>query len=324
MDALILQVGGKSGRVRELVRSYGEAVGIGRGFGNLVVLTDPYVAPEQGSFQFEDGQWFFVNNDDTNRVLLNGEGLSAQKVGLHPGDCLMLGRTEIRIYSPDHEVAPTRKLLLSDWIHHDSIGLLAPLLALAILNLLDFSVDYLLDTTRETEWKEYVINLLWMNLFLLGWSGIWAINGRLLRHHYHFGQQLFITTVWLIGVVLVFPILSYIDFAIDGGMPSTLIAMLTLMVMVAWLVKFNLYFSTSGRHATGIGIAVSIVLVGGLSIVNFLSKEDFETRAEANSELFPGFTLPGSGESVDSYFAEVEAIVGAADQDQSDRGGEVD
>ncbi|MCP4769619.1 MAG: FHA domain-containing protein [Gammaproteobacteria bacterium] len=315
MEALIIQVEARSGRVRELVRSSGDAVSIGRGLGNRIVLTDPYIAPDQASFQCEDGCWYFENHDNTNRVLLNNEVLSVQKVSLQSGDRLVLGRTEIQVFSPDHEVAATRKLLLSSWLHHDSIGFVVPMLALLGCNLLDFSVDYLLDATREVDWKAYVINLLWLNLFLLVWSGIWAVTGKLVRHQYHFGQQLFITAIWLIAIILVLPLLDYLDFVINGVLLSSVVALLVLLVMVARLVKFNLYFATSGRYATTIGIAISFVIVGGLSTLNFLLQEDFDAYAQTDSELYPGFTLFGSGASIDSYFGEVESKLEAGERE---------
>ncbi len=314
METLIIQIGGRPGRVRELIHSDGEAIGIGRGFGNRVVLTDPYIAANQAAFVCADGRWFFENHDDTNRVLLNKEVLAAPRVELQSGDRLVLGRTEIQVFSPDHAVAPTRKLLLSSWLHHDSIGLVIPLLALVACNLLDFAVDYLLDATREVEWKSYVINLLWLNVILLVWSGIWAITGKLVRHHYHYGQQLFISTVWLIALILVWPLLDYIDFASNAASLSTVFSVLVMLVMVAWLVKFNLYFATSGRHATAIGLIISMVIVGGVSAVDFLTQDDFDAYAQTNSEMFPGFTLFGSGESVDNYFAEVGVILDRAEQ----------
>jgi len=315
MESLIIQVGGRQGRVRELVQSQAESVSIGRGFDNQIVLADPYVAPGQGCFLCDEGCWFFENHDDTNRVLLNNEILQSERVSLKSGDRLVLGRTEIQIFSPDHEIPPTRKLLMSGWLHDDSIGVLAALLALAGCNLLDFSVDYLLEATREFEWKSYVINLLWLNLILLVWSGIWAITGKLARQQYHFGQQLFISTVWLALLILASPVLTYLDFASNGATLSTIIMVLVLFVMVAGLAKFNLYFATSGRYAGVIGMVISVVIVGGLSMVNFLSQEDFDPHAQVSSELYPGFILFGEGESVESYFGEIDTMLKTADQE---------
>lgn len=314
METLIVQTGGRPRRVRELVNHNGEAIGIGRGFGNTVTLTDPYVAPDQATFQCEDGVWYFQNLDNTNRVLLNNEILPAQRVKLQTGDRLVLGRTEIRIFSPDHEVAPTRKLLLSGWLHYDSIGFMAPLLAIIVCNLMDFGVDHLLDATREVEWKASITSLLWLNLVLLVWSGTWAVTGKLVRHHYHFGQQIFISTIGLIGIIILFPVLDYIGFATNGAILSTVVTVLVMLVVVAWLVKFNLYFSTSGRHATAVGIVVSMVIVGGVSTVNYLSQDDFDAKAQNYSVLYPGFTRFGSGESVDSYFDQVETLLGSVEQ----------
>ena len=89
METLIVQTGGRPRRVRELVNHNGEAIGIGRGFGNTITLTDPYVAPDQATFQCEDGVWYFQNLDNTNRVLLNNEILPAQRVKLQTGDRLV-------------------------------------------------------------------------------------------------------------------------------------------------------------------------------------------------------------------------------------------
>jgi pSer/pThr/pTyr-binding forkhead associated (FHA) protein len=62
---------------------------------NRIILTDPYVAARQASFQCEDGVWYFENLDAVNRVLLNNEIMPTQRVSLQSGDRLVLGRTEI-------------------------------------------------------------------------------------------------------------------------------------------------------------------------------------------------------------------------------------
>ncbi len=314
MESLIVQVGGRPVQIKSLVNCNGEAIGIGRGLGNQVILTDPYVAPEQAVFQCEDGVWYFENLDVINPALLNNEILPSQRVGLQSGDRLVLGRTEIQVFSPDHEVAPTRKLLLSGWLHDDSIGWVAAILAMIVCSLLDFSLDHLLYATGEVEWKSSIIDLLWLNLFLLIWSGAWAVTGKLIRHHYHFGQQIFITTVGLIGMIIVFPLLEYIEFASNRATLSTVFSLLVMLLVVARLVKLNLYFATSGRHATFIGIVVSMVIVGGLSAVNYLVQEDFNSYAQTENVLFPGFTRFGSGESVGGYFDQVEAMLDNAGQ----------
>ncbi len=315
MESLIIQVGNKPGRVRELIRGRGEILKIGRGFDNDIVLTDPYVAPAQASFKIEDGCWIFENHDDTNRVMLNNEDLPTPKVSLKSGDRLRLGRTEIRVYSPDHAIAPTRKLLLSDWAHQDSIGFVIPLLALLGCNLLNFGMDYLLEATREVQWKTYVTHLLWLNLGLLVWTGVWAITGKLVRHQYHFGQQLFIGTVWLILLTLIYPFLGYVDFLNDGAALGSAFGIIVMLVMFAVLATANLYFATSGRHATAIGIAISVLLVGGVSAIDFLSEDDFNVNAETGSDLYPGFTLPGNGEPAGRYFDQVEDILQSARKD---------
>ncbi len=309
METLIVQIGGRTGQLRELECDSVASAGIGRDFSNRIVLSDPYVAPNQASFRYEEGQWYLTNHDDTNPVLVNDEILSTAEAQLKSGDRLTIGRTEIRVFSPNHEVAPTRKLILSSWLHHDSIGLMVPLGAWIICNLLDFGVDFLLDTTQEVKAQNMVTNALVLNLMLLFWAGLWAFVGKLARHQYHFRQQFFITTLWLIAIIVLMPFLRYIDFASNGAALSTSFMMLVMLMLVAWLVKFNLYLATFGRHATAIGFVISLTIVGGISSANVLLEDDFNPYVKTNAELFPGLVLFGNGETVDDYFRKVEAQI---------------
>ncbi len=307
METLIVQVGGRSGQLREFDCDSGVSAGIGRDFSNRIVLSDPYVAPNQASFRYEDGQWYLTNHDDTNPVLINNEILSTPETLLKSGDRLTLGRTEIRVFSPNHEVAPTRKLILSSWLHHDSIGLMVPLGAWFICNILYFGVDFLLGSTQEMKGQALVAETLMLNIMLLFWASLWAFVGKLARQQFHFRQQFFITTLWLIVTIVLSPFLSYIDFASNGAALSTAFMLLVMLMLVAWLMKFNLYLATFGRHATAIGFVISLTIVGGISSVNVLLEDDFKPYVKTNAELFPGLVLFGSGETVDDYFRKVEA-----------------
>ncbi len=315
METLIVQIGGRPGQGNERIKYSGEDIGIGRGFANRIILTDPYVAADQARFQYEDGVWYFENLDSLNRVLLNNEVLPTRRVSLQSGDRLVLGRTEIQIFSPDHEVNPTRKLLLSRWLHHNSTGFMVPLLAMIACNIIDFSMDHMLGAIGEVDWKTSVVSLLWLNFILLVWSGAWAVTGKLIRHHYHLGQQILISSVGLIGVIIVLPLLDYIEFASNSTSLSTLATVLVMMTLIASLVKLNLYFATSGRHANVIGMAVSIVLVGGVAMVNFLLQDDFNPYAQTENALYPGFTRFGSVETVDNYFSQVETLLSQAERE---------
>jgi hypothetical protein len=189
------------------------------------------------------------------------------------------------------------------------------MLALIICNLMDFSFDRLIDTTRETEWRDSVFTLIGLNLMLLVWAGAWAITGKLIRHHYHFAQQILITSIALTGLIVLLPLLGYIEFISNSTMLSTLFGVLSLLLLIAWLVRFNLYFATSGRHAAVIGLVVSMVMVGGVSTIRFLSQDGFSADAKTINALYPGFTRFGSGASVDSYFDEIESILNRAGQE---------
>ncbi len=71
MDALVVQIGARQGRVAEVTRSVGDQMAIGRAYDNDLVLTDLHVAPHQLAFTKQDDGWNLRVLDHTNPVLLN-------------------------------------------------------------------------------------------------------------------------------------------------------------------------------------------------------------------------------------------------------------
>ena len=85
MDSLVVQTGGRGGRIAELARSREGRLSVGRGYGNDLVLTDHHVAPEQLIFCHEGEQWLMHVLDRANPVLLNNKRVRNDQIAVSSG-----------------------------------------------------------------------------------------------------------------------------------------------------------------------------------------------------------------------------------------------
>ncbi|MDE1463780.1 FHA domain-containing protein [Spartinivicinus poritis] len=304
MAALIIQTGIRHGRVAEVVKSSSDSLTIGRGFDNDLVLVDPYIAANQLCFKQREGEWFVDIIDETNPVLINGQNI-VDNTQVQSGDRLRVGRTSLTIYLDNHQIEPTRKLLLSGWLHHDNLGIILPTLVLLGVCLLDAGIGFLQVSDRY-EWKEYTFYSLIGALIIVIWAAIWSIAGRLLRHEHHFSSQLLITSVAAGVYTLLEPISSYIEYATNSIFTGEATAIFFVLVVLTGLLKFNLMFATNIVRSSTAALVASISTTIFLHTINYLEQTDQSNRPEYSNVLKAPFAHISGDSSIDEYFQELE------------------
>lgn len=312
MDALILQIGLKQGRSAEIHRLQDRELYIGRAYSNDIVLTDPYVAPEQLRVYCytEDGQeasWFVNVLDTTNPVLLNGKVIDTASVPIRKGDQLTVGRTQLRIYSESHDVEPTRKLVVSGWLHKLSRSSATPLLLFAGVCGLNGLLSYLLANT-DGEWKTHALGILELMGALLVWAGGWAVVGRLLRHQTLFSQHLLITTlVFAVGLLLL-PVENFLEFLSDNVQLRMVINFLFFALLTAYLLRQNLHLATNMKHTALIAIACSFSLTAMMVLYTLFAQDQRHHQPEYSSTLLPPAVNPRSATELDDYLSDMNDL----------------
>ncbi|WP_163830673.1 FHA domain-containing protein [Spartinivicinus ruber] len=304
MAELIIQTGIRHGRVAEVVKSSNASLSIGRGFDNDLVLVDPYIAQNQLCFKQRDGDWFVDIVDETNSILINGQVI-VDNTQVQSGDRLRVGRTSLMIYFDNHQVEPTRKLLLSGWLHHDNLGLTLPMLILLGVCLLDAGIDFL-QVSASYEWKEYTFYSLISALIIVVWAAIWSIAGRLLRHEHHFSSQLLITSVAAGVYTLLEPIDRYAEYATNSMLVSEIFGIFFILVVLVGLLKFNLMFATNIIRSTTTALVVSVGAIIFLYTINYLEQADYSSRPEYSSVLKAPFAHISGDSTIDEYFQTLE------------------
>lgn len=313
LPCLVIQIGLKQGRSAEIHKLEDRELYVGRAYSNDIVLTDPYVAPQQlriyrlGVDANEVG-WYINVLDVTNPVLVNGEPLEAPTATVQPGDTITVGRTQMRLYSDEHPVEPTRKLLVSSWLHKAARSPTIPLVLFGFVCLLDSLCSYWL-TNIDGDWQGHALNTVTGITLLLGWACGWAIVGRVLRHQPHFSHQLLVTTMVAAAGLLQAPLEVLIEFLTDNIELRTWVAYAFATVLFAYLLHYNLFFATNIKHtaliACGFSLSVSLLIF----LYSVSDEDDFEFKPEFSSTLLPPVVNSRSAIELDDYWNDIDKML---------------
>ncbi len=313
MDQLIVQVGEKSGRTSELVRSNGDLLRVGRGFTNDVVVSDLYVDPEQIVFSRSEDGWVVKVVGSTNPVLLNGGAIDRDGSRINSGDRITVGRTQLRVYSSDHMVEPTHQMVMSSWLGY---GRAHPIFALFMMAFLLASVMFVSyqELSTELQWNQLFLEALYAGLMILVWSGIWALIGRLLRHQPNFTIQLGLTAL-ITGVsTLVVPLGDYVEYAANSMVLGEIATWLIILLTTTALFRANLMFATNLKQYTRIAaIAAASILLVSFATKQF-GKDEFDYQPEYSAVLKPPFTHLTPDRGVHEFEEEFRQKFGEVDQ----------
>ena len=322
MEQIIIQSGIKQGSIAELVRSHGEDILIGRSFKNELVIHDDYIAPEQlRIYQKEDQTWWMEILEQTNSVILNGKVLSSKvlvandegsfnnersfgEVQLRSGDKITIGRTTLSVYSADHQVEKTRKLLTRS-LHQNSIGLTLPIILLALFSAFDIGLDHFLVTPQESL-TTFLTTTLLSAIFVLAWVSLWALAGRIFRHNSHFAQQLLATTLIIFILTLVFQWPSLLEFNFSSVTTGSVLSYLMAYATVALLLKFHLLFATNIRRTGYVALSISALIVGGSASYQIYEQTEFSAQPTYSQVIKPGFMHLGTDLSMNDYLDKMQ------------------
>jgi len=306
MDALIVQIGHRHGRISEFFKSTGDTVTAGRGFSNDIILADPHVAPDQVKFRYVDDVWVMDVVDETNPVLINGSPVSGDNIRIHSGDKIILGRTNLTVFAESHRVDKTRRIFLENWIHHARITAIYPLLAVLLAIGFELLSDYQQYATT-IKYDKLLYDSLIMVFMLFVWAGGWALIGRLLRHQPYFMAQLFFVALIFSLSSISEPLATYMEYISSSASVGDILQWgLTLLFFVA-LIKYNLSLSTNLTNSTLVAFLVSVsLLIFTYSLVS-LQKDSFNTYPVYSRTMKPPFArMLSHNDSIDVYMASVE------------------
>jgi hypothetical protein len=314
MEAIVVQVEARHGRVAEFARSFGNHLRVGRAYDNDLVLTDLHVAPHQLRFFREAEQWFFEVMDQVNPVLLNKRAVTDRKCAVGAGDEITVGRTRLHVLSMDHVVEPTRMLMVSNLLALENTGPLLPLAVLTGVSLVDLVINFFYSSTN-LKWLEQVYAVLFSAVVCVIWAGLWAIAGRILRQQHHFGLQLMVASGFSLVMTLVSIAASFLAFHAFDARAEEFVSWLVYAAVLLILFRLNFMIATNVRRPLLASFVATALLLGALYGMYYPWDDDeFEYAPTYSEILLPPPLALTNGESAQEYFSDVRDAFGRMEQ----------
>lgn len=164
---------------------------IGRAYDNDIILDDPHTAAHHAQIELNQlDELIIADLGSYNGITLAN---TRENFFVVDGDkTYRLGHTRLRIRTADYQVAAE----VSDLTNHRWEGLLPAVTGLALLLVTGLASTWLADLNQGTLSK-YLLELVSVLGFAIGWSGIWALFSKLFTGHARFGRHLFIASAGL-------------------------------------------------------------------------------------------------------------------------------
>ena len=230
------------GQVLDVHRVHHWPQKIGRAVDNDLLIDDPHVAAQHASLaprrRSDESLASTETVDDTLIELavgdtLNGVSLlprkrrqktlharSGQTLALMSGSEIQVGQTRLRLRLPGELLAPEQPLQAS----HRPSAVFIP--ALALVGVAVLVLDQWTQSNPSTSWLEILSPVLAGPFALLLWCATWALFSKLFRGQFALGTHLRIALPWVVGLMLLVPVLNQASFAFSWPSLSRIVPLL--------------------------------------------------------------------------------------------------
>lgn len=293
MGKIILEIMSPSTASHELRVFEQPCVRIGRGFGNDVILQDPYASAEHAMVGISaDGKIEITDCHSDNGVFLMSHQKIFGSAHILSGEMFVVGRTKIRVFLPEHPVAMTKKIVLETSPNPEkSLTLWYAIIGFLVLYFFEFAGRYPYEPMEVSQFIFYEFVILLGICFL---AGIWALVGRLINQSPRFGQQLTLLCFFAIAMIPIRNICTYLGYAFASSVVQGIISILLAASALALLIFYQLSIATAlGRRVKVISSIMVPVVLAALGFIGTIAfRNDFRTSPDFFALSKPPFVYP--------------------------------
>lgn len=307
---LVFQISDSPVRPPVFQKVDGGLIRIGRAFDNDLILNDATISPHHAEISIdEDGKIWLLDMDSLNGSWVDRTQSNKQKIELHSGSELTLGKTILHVFTPEHPVESAVKItpvsFVTSWIENPFL-LVSSIILIAFL----YGVEQWLNMFQEFKWQE-IINV---ELIIFGSAlsmGIfWAIVGRIFKHESNFKNQMKIIFVFIVAQ---FFITKFVDIILFNSLNYTF-AMVLMMavefVLIALLLWLNLLLSTNQtqeqRLRTAVVVSAALVVLSIYS--DMINESEFSDSPEYVKLLHPPALRITDGVDEQQFVTEISVV----------------
>ena len=282
---------------------------VGRGYQNDLILSDPFVSPEHVIISAVENGWCAEDQNSENGIRLKLHSTDSHTTQLQSGDEIILGKTRLRLLSPQHPIAATHlmptKASLPKIISQPAIAATTIIVTLVILIL-----DAQLSSTKQLGFDKLLANTLPTFIFALIWAGIWTFVGRVIIHRASFLPHFIAALLIFLISMLTATLTEYITYNSNGELIGTIIEFLVVGITLTVLFYINLSNSTNiSRRSilvTSHSVAWSMLLVG--LFMQYVNQPEFRTSPDYPKELKAPFAKLANSKTLDEFVKSSEII----------------
>jgi len=291
---------------------------IGRGYGNDVILQDPYISPKEALiFIGDDGKIVVEDIGGANGIFI-GEAKRRKRDRVEgrqeipSGTMLTMGQTVMRILSPDHAVEPVQYLSHKSKGARRSLlkGSLLPWYAVIGFLLILFVEGLQQNPMQDSQLGVVIFGVVVALLIVMLWAGIWAFWGRIFRNRAWFRMHLTIICVFTmisflfssasfyIGVFFMNPLVEFVCMIVlmGGSAAGLLFAHLTCATRLNWRSRII--------TAAAVPALCVVIAVFGQSLV----AQKFSLFPPYYARLKPLFVRPFRVFSIDEHAIRISRV----------------
>jgi hypothetical protein len=310
-------------------------VSVGRGYQNDLIIGDPYVSSKHiiindAAIETEDTVneatanninsnninsnnikicWTVEDLQSDNGVKYRSHSPQSKTQQLVSGDEIIIGRTRLRLLSPQHPVAKTHllptKASLPRIIAQPGIAVGTVIFAMFLLLL-----DAQLSIAAKTGFEKLLAHALPTFIFALMWAGVWTFVGRVITHRASFVPHFIAALMVFIISMLTATMSEYLTYNLSDKLLAALLELLIVGFTIAGLIYINLTNSTNVSKRSSLitshSVAWSMLLMG--LFMQFVNKPEFSHSPEYVSQLKPPFAKIAPSKTLDEFFKESEAL----------------
>jgi len=309
--AIIVELLNRNKRSEHRVKVDNGSATIGRSFDADLIVEDPLVSPIHCRVSSEDGLLRVDDNDSLNGVFETEKKKSKhQSLLLSSGETFCIGRSKIRVFNSDHQVAPARlESSYEQWITRASM-LKSAVAAVMLFALIRLFGIYLQTATKLNFMRMANELLVWLVIPTAWFLGAALLN-RLLRKESRF-LALATTTYILFSLIILGGIGREV---IQFNLPSLGLSMavhqivnyVSVFVLIAITLKVALELSNIKRYAFS---GAAVILMFSLFAMNYWGN-DHKNRLmppQYRQQLLPpAFQLTGTI-SKDQFLNKTQAL----------------
>lgn len=300
------------GRVRERHRATELPVRIGRAYTNDVILDDAWASPEHAELQRDEtGSLILVDKKSENGTFVSARSEKVIRVQLPPGQTFRIGRTTLRVCTPETAVPPTTT---DDTRWLERVGFAenprrAALMVLALVGIL--TVADTVTTTEAPLLANAFVVVFAAGLILSVWAGGWALAARLRSRPPQFLQHAAWTCLVVLSIWCLTVLIDYLELmvprmdslAVFEGLIDTGLGVLLIVghLALATQLKPRTRLIVAGALGSSI-LALGIVAAG-------LEEGEFTDELVINHTLRPIPTRLLSTNTSERFFADTRDLI---------------